>query len=92
MTWKDHPTSAKIFIVVGAALFVLNLADFFFYDRQTHDLISGIGFGLWAYGTFRNGNRKRPEAPDPSFSESGYIASAAGLILVLAGFAMWFWV
>jgi hypothetical protein len=92
MTWKNNPTSANIFVVVAVILSVWHLADFIFYDRHVYDLFGGIGFGLWAYGTYRNGNRKLPEASqEVDFSKRAYYVNAVGFVLVLVSLAMRFW-
>jgi hypothetical protein len=92
MAWSKNPTSAKVFIVVATILSAVNLVDFFFYGRHLYDLLGGVGFGLWAFGTYRNGHRKLPEASqDPAFSKAAYYASAAALVLVVASLVMRFW-
>ncbi len=66
--------------------------DFFFYGLHISDLLAGIGFGLWAYGTFRNGNRRLPEAAqDTDFSKLAYHLNALGFVLVIVAIVLNLW-
>lgn len=84
---KPLTTGAKVFLVAAIVLCVVNFADFTFYGRRATDLIVAAGFALMAYGTYKNGNRSRPDYEnDPTFDRNAQYATVAGVILVLGAF------
>jgi hypothetical protein len=80
-------TGARIFVWVAAILGALNLVDFVFYGWGLHDLLTGAGLLLIAYGTWRNGfGRPQNAAGEPlPVDAGGRIASLLGMALVIAG-------
>jgi hypothetical protein len=92
ITRKPLPNNAKVLVVLDIVLSAWCLIDFTFGERHAYDLLGGIGFGLWAYGTYRNGFRKLPEAAnDVDFSKPAYRINTIGFVLVVVSFAMRFW-
>jgi hypothetical protein len=86
-TRKPLTTGAKVFLVVAIILCVVNLIDFAFYEHRLTDLVIAAGFALMAYGTYKNGNRSRPDHEgDPTFDKNAQYATGAGVILVLGSF------
>lgn len=86
-THKQLTTGAKAFLVVAIILCIANLIDFAFYERRLTDLVVAVGFALMAYGTYKNGNRSRPDYEgDPTFDKNAQYATGAGVILVLGSF------
>lgn len=80
---RNLTTGAKVFLVIAAVLGAINLVDFLFYGRKITDLIIAIGFALMAYGTYKNGNRSRPDsADDPTLDKNAQYATVAGVVLV----------
>lgn len=81
---RNLTAGAKVFLVVAVVLGAINLVDFLFYGRKITDLVIAIGFALMAYGTYRNGNRSRPDSTDdPTFDKNAQYATVAGIILVV---------
>jgi hypothetical protein len=85
---KQLTMGAKVFLGVAIVLCVVNLADFVFYGRRATDLAVAAGFALMAYGTYRNGNRSRPDHEnDPTFDKKAQYATVAGIVVVLGAIA-----
>ena len=85
---KPLTAGARVFLVVAIALCAVNLADFAFYERRPTDLVVAAGFALMAYGTYRNGNRSRPEhAHDRTFDTKAQYGTVAGIVLVVGAIA-----
>jgi hypothetical protein len=82
---RNLTTGAKVFLVIAMVLGAINLVDFLFYGKKITDLVIAIGFTLMAYGTYKNGNRSRPDSTDDStFDKNAQYATVAGVILVAA--------
>ena len=91
-TRKSITTGAKVFVAAAVVLSAWSIVDFAFFGRHISDLLASTGFGLWAYGTYRNGNRRLPEAAqDQDFSKLAYRLSALGSILVIVAIALNLW-
>lgn len=80
----------KIFLWLAGILGAINLVDFVFYGWGLHDLLTGAGLLLIAYGTWRNGfGRRRDAAGEPlPVDAGGRWASLLGMALVIAGILM----
>lgn len=49
-------TPSKVLVLVAVVLAAINLADFAFYGQQLRNLAGAAGFGLMAFGTYKNIN------------------------------------
>ena len=80
----------KIFLWLAGILGAINLVDFVFDGWALHDLLTGAGLLLIAYGTWRNGfGRRHNAAGEPlPVDAGGRWASLLGMGLVLAGILM----
>lgn len=77
---------AKVFLWLAGLLGAINLGDFVFQGWAINDLLMGAGFGLIAYGTFRNDfGRPRNAVGEPvAVDAGGRLASVLGIGLVVA--------
>jgi hypothetical protein len=81
---RNLTRGTKVFLVSLVVLGVIDLAFFLFWGKQLTDLVGAIGFALMAYGTYKNGNRKRPDNEDDlTFSKKAQSAYGIGLVLVV---------
>ena len=78
--------AAKVFLWLAGILGAIKLVDFFFYGWATDDLLKGIGFGLIAYGTWRNdfGRPRNAVGERIPVDAGGRLASVLGIGLVVA--------
>ena len=81
---RNLTTGAKVFLVLLVALGVIDLVYFLFWGNKLTDLVGAIGFALMAYGTYKNGNRNRPDNEnDLTFDKKAQAASGIGVVVVL---------
>lgn len=83
-------TGAKVFVWVAGILAAVNLADFVAGGWEMDELLTGLGLGLIAYGTWRNDfGTPRDAAGEPvPVDATGRWASLLGIGLVLAGLVL----
>lgn len=83
-------TGAKVFVWIAGILAAVNLAHFFAYGWQLDELLTGIGLGLIAYGTWRNdfGTPRNPAGEPVPVDRRARLASLLGIGLVLAGLVL----
>lgn len=81
----------KVFIGVTVVLAVVNVVDYSFYGRQTHNILGALGFTLMALGIFKdNTSCGESEVNTREIRFWGY-AVIASVLLILASFALkWF--
>lgn len=86
---KPLTAGAKLFLVIAIVLCLVNLADFAFNRHQWTDLIIAVGFALMAYGTYKNGNRNRPDGEhDRTFNKNAQVATGIGVALALGALGL----
>ena len=82
-------TAAKLFLWGAVVIGTSHLIDFAFYGGEGRDLLASIGFGLMAYGVFKNGlGNFRSRALAVATDAGGRHATHAGALLVVASLVL----
>ncbi|MFC4728726.1 hypothetical protein [Coralloluteibacterium thermophilus] len=79
-------TGARFFIGAATLLALVNVANFAFYGREWHSLVSAVGFALMAYGTYRGGGPNTRAADGRLVVDrKARMLLILGMVLALAG-------
>jgi hypothetical protein len=88
MTPPDRPAlsiASRVLLALELLIAVFHAGDFLFDGRRPGNLLAAIGFGLLAWGTWRNGAFRRMDEPAPLHA-GGRNATIIGTLFVLASF------